>query len=142
MQSPQFFLLTFSEQFVIVFSTMQMNPHKEANMRTFDESTMIRINDVKSIAKNLNLGNRRFFLRDTSGGSSSGYAYDLVEQVKVLEDYCDENGNIVVSDWVWQDVRKIASSHDTHLPQVRNKIGGIGAYGPTFDRAEIAEVLA
>lgn len=110
-------------------------------MRTFDDASMIRINDLRTLVRKHG-ANRRFFLRDTSGGSSSGYSYDLVEQVKVLEDYRDENGNIAVSEWVWQDVRKVASSHDTHLPLVVNKIGGVGSYGPTFDRAEIAEVLS
>jgi len=46
-----------------------------------------------------------------------------------------------VIDWGWNCVEIIASSHNTSLPNDRNTIGGIGAYGTTFDRADIAVLL-
>lgn len=109
-------------------------------MRTFDKNTMTRINDVKQVLRYRTYTDRRYRLIDTSGGTASGDSYDLVEQVKQLEHFKNDDGVVVVSEWCWNTVRKIASSHDTSMPDAINKIGGIGAYGPTFDAADISEI--
>ncbi len=109
-------------------------------MKILDE-TMIRINDVKQALRNKFYTDRRYKLIDTSGPNASGDSFDLVEQVKTLEHFKNELDEIVISDYCWKTVRKIASSHGTSMPNVRNKIGGIGAYGATFNRTDIAEVL-
>ena len=110
-------------------------------MRTLD-GTMTRINDVKKIISSIAYTDRRFRLIDTSGGSASGYSYDLVEQEKRMEDFHNDAGEVVVSEWCWNPVRKIASTLDTSMPAICNKIGGIGAYGPTFNRTELDELFA
>ncbi len=109
-------------------------------MRTLDGS-MITATDVRRNHLKHNRTNHRYFLRDTSTGNCQGDSFDLVEQVKQLVDYHDENGKFVISDWVWNDVKIIASSKLTSMPNSKNKIGGIGAYGQTFDRMAIVEVL-
>lgn len=111
--------------------------------RVYDSMAMFTVPQVREIVKNMWLdnGTQRYWLRDVSGGNSFGYTFDLVEQVKTLDDVTDENGNLLFREWTWNDVRTIATSVDTHCPHARNVIGGIGAYGPTFDRAAIAEVL-
>lgn len=110
-------------------------------MRELNENTMVRINDVQEILRKRTYTSRRYRLIDTSGGSSSGYSYDLVEQEKVWKDFLNEDGEIAISDWVWETIRKIASTRDTSMPNARNKIGSLGAYGPTFDRIDISEIL-
>jgi len=110
-------------------------------MRTLDE-TMIRINDVKALIRakryTTQAGSKRLHLRDTSSGSASGDSYNLV--IQEYKPFTRDDG--VILDWFWNDVEILAKSHDTSMPTVTNKIGGIGAYGPTFDRAEIMAVLS
>ena len=110
-------------------------------MRTLN-GTMVRINDVKKMLGSLTYTDRRIRLIDTSHGTASGDSYELVEQEKHLEDFHNEDGEVVLSQWCWNTVREIARSHDTSMPTVRNKIGGIGAYGPTFNRADLDELFA
>ncbi len=108
-------------------------------MRTLN-NTMVRINDVKLILRHRTYTTKRFRLIDTTPGHASGEYYDLVEQEKRRVEYRNDHGEIVLSDWEWQTVRKIASTHDTHMPTVQNKGGNIGAYGPTFDRRDIGDI--
>lgn len=109
-------------------------------MRTLDNNTMVRFHAVKHLISLERAARERFFLRDTSGPNAQGYSYDLVRQKKTLINYHDEQGHHVLSDWEWVDEKTIASSHDTFMPEVRNKIGSLGAYGPTFDRADIEQI--
>lgn len=108
-------------------------------MRTFDEKTMIGIKDLRAGLRKKFCDQERFFLRDTSGPNSFGDSFELVLQEKKVEDYHDENGIFVVSDWVWNDIRVIAKSTATAFPNARNKMGDLGAYGTTFDIGEIEE---
>ncbi len=112
-------------------------------MRNYDSMEMFTIPQVKMIIANtmIDNGNRRYKLVDVSGGNSYGYTFELVEQVRTLDDITDENGNLLFREWFWENTRTVATSHDTHRPHARNVIGGIGSYGPTFDRAAISEVL-
>ena len=80
---------------------------------------------------------RRYRLIDTSSRGSSGDSYDLVEQIKVQENYYDENGKFCITNWVWKTIRIIDSTHETWQPYVKNKIGRIGAFGPKFNNADI-----
>lgn len=109
-------------------------------MKTLNE-TRIRINEVRRILRHKSYTDRRFRLVDTSGTNAFGYSYELVEQVHKLVDYHDENGRVCVTDWCWETVRKIASTTDTFMPAVRNRMGSLGAYAPTFDKSEIVEVM-
>lgn len=112
-------------------------------MKNYNGMEMFTVPQVKMIIANtmLDNGNRRYKLIDVSGGNSYGYVFDLVEQVKTIDDVADENGNFLFRESFWKTIRTIATSQDTHRPHARNAIGGIGAYGPTFDRAVITEVL-
>jgi hypothetical protein len=109
--------------------------------RPYDATTMIRINDVKAILRKRTYIDMRYRLIDISAGSASGDAYNLVEQVRTLHEFKDEEGKVVTTDYMWDTVRFVARSHDTNLPEVVNKIGGVGAYGPTFDIADLAEIM-
>jgi hypothetical protein len=114
---------------------------KEGNkMRTFDK-TMITPEDVHKRLR-IHLDNHRFFLRDTSPGKSQGNSFDLTEQVKELVDYHQDNGSVAFTDWVWCDVKKIASSKTTWMPNIKNETGALGSYSQTFNRSEIAVVLS
>jgi hypothetical protein len=108
-------------------------------MRTLD-NTMVRINDVKLILRHRTYTTNRFRLIDTTPGRASGQKFDLVEQEKRRAEYRNDRGEIVVNEWEWQNVRKIASTHDTSIPTVKNKGGNIGAYGPTFNRRDIGDI--
>jgi len=108
-------------------------------MRTFDK-TMITPDDVHKRLR-IHLDDHRFFLRDTSPGSSQGSSFDLTEQVKEMVDYHQDNGKVAFSDWVWCDVKKIASSKTTWMPDIQNETGAFGAYRQTFNRSDIAVVL-
>ena len=112
-------------------------------MKNYNGMEMFTVPQVKMIIANtmLDNSNRRYRLIDVSGGTSYGYTFDLVEQIKTLDDVTDENGNFLFREWFWKNSRVIATSNDTHRPHARNSIGGIGAYGPTFDRTAISEVL-
>ena len=112
-------------------------------MKTYNSMKMFTVPQVKMIIANtmLDNGNRRYKLIDISGGNSYGYTFELVEQVKTQDDVADENGKFLFRESFWKNVRTIATSQYTHRPHARNAIGGIGAYGPTFDRAAIVEVL-
>lgn len=110
-------------------------------MKTFNSSEMIEVCEIKKALRNRVYTNRRFRLVDVSGANFFGYKFDLVEQVKTLHEFHDENGNLMVREYFFDDVRKIASSIDTSFPNHKNMIGGIGAYGPAFNRADIAEVM-
>lgn len=111
-------------------------------MKTYD-GTMFTVPQVKMIIANtmLDNGNRRYRLIDVSGGNSYGYTFNLIEQVKKLDSFQIDESEPVIREWVWKNFRLIATSNDTYRPHARNVIGGIGAYGPTFDRTAISEVL-
>jgi len=108
-------------------------------MRVFDENTMIRINDVRELAKKIRYenkpGGRRYWVRDSTCGKADAFNLELQE----YQPFTLDTGEVI--DWGWNCVEIIASSHNTSLPNDRNTIGGIGAYGTTFDRADIAVLL-
>lgn len=112
--------------------------------RVYDDMQMVGVSQVRQIIRGVQFerdGIRRYWLRDVSGIGSFGYTFSLVEQIKIPDDVTDENGNFLHREWVWCDVCTIAMSESTYHPYARNMIGRIGAYGPTFDRAAISEVL-
>jgi hypothetical protein len=81
-------------------------------------------------------------LMDVTPGSAYGYSWEVRLQQKRLEPFTDDTGRVCATDWIWEDVATVAASHDTSMPDARNSIGGIGAYGPTFDRADIEAAIA
>lgn len=105
-------------------------------MRTFDAKTMIRVNDVRELAKHVPYQNkpgcRRYWVEDVSGGTAD--KFELV--VQEYQPCKLDNGEVI--DWFWKNIKTIAITHDTSIPDVKNKIGDMGAYGPTFDRADIS----
>lgn len=109
-------------------------------MRTLDE-TMIGIRELNEKLKKQSYSTtttRRFFLRDTSGVGCYGYSYSLVIQEKTPF-IIDEDG--VIFSYIWKDIKTLAKSNDTYMPNIKNVIGDIGSYGQTFDRVEIDSVL-
>jgi hypothetical protein len=111
-------------------------------MRNFVSEKMIGIKDAREILKKKFMSDFRYWMRDISGGNAYGYDYEIVFQQRIEKNFCDENENVVVSYLVWDDIRTVARSKDTYFPNCKNKIGGIGAYGPSFDLADMTEVTA
>jgi len=110
-------------------------------MRTYDTDRMVTVAEMKKILRARKYTNRRFRLVDTSGHNSYGYSFNLVEQEKTLHKFQAFEDGSILTDYLWDTIRIIASTVDTSYPNARNMIGGIGAYGPSFDRADVADCL-
>src|SRR5271157_2458568 len=100
----------------------------------------LRIAELRKTLRDIRYDTARLQLVDTSSGTASGDSFDLALQIKRLEDYkADEDGPIV-RDYIWSTVKILASTADTSMPSVCNKIGRQGAFGPTFDRTEVLDI--
>jgi len=104
-------------------------------MANYDSETMATASFVKNNWRK-NIAGQRYFLRDTSGGNSFGYSFDLVKQEHAYE------GDDVDGFWYWRDVKKVASSFTAWMPEAKNRIGGMGAFCSAFRRDELVGVLA
>lgn len=99
----------------------------------YNPAIHLRIAEVRALCQAffVTIG-QRYTVVDVTRGSASGCDYEVqvIEHTSEME-YCEDGTEMGIRDY-WKYIRTVAKSADLSFPNARNKIGGIGAYGPAF----------